>query len=313
MCADVPLCAAQRFVFAQTSSDPPPFFKGKCAEKEIMLSFFSPFGKYLASSFGNTNGNVFLRHEQYRIADDVSRSLVYAKNFVFSKIYNARYFLLKFCRDYPKRIDIERVRTSAEQLKIFLSDAQKAQSVNTLRGIEGLAAVAYFDSFNEIILQNQEDFRFRNRSRRPPLDRTNALLSFAYTLLANDCAAALHGVGLDPYVGFMHAERSGRKLLALDLMEELRTVYADRFVVTLINNRIISVNDFDEQESGAVLLNDAGRRRFLTEWQKRKRETLVHPFLKEKVSWGLIPHIQAMLLARSVRQDLDQYPPFFWK
>ena len=221
--------------------------------------------------------------------------------------------MLKFCRDYPKRIDIERVRTSAEQLKIFLSDAQKAQSVNTLRGIEGLAAVAYFDSFNEIILQNQEDFRFRNRSRRPPLDRTNALLSFAYTLLANDCAAALHGVGLDPYVGFMHAERSGRKLLALDLMEELRTVYADRFVVTLINNRIISVNDFDEQESGAVLLNDAGRRRFLTEWQKRKRETLVHPFLKEKVSWGLIPHIQAMLLARSVRQDLDQYPPFFWK
>lgn len=290
-----------------------PALMGKCAEKEIMISFFSPTGKYLASSFGNTNGNVFLRHEQYRIADDVTRALVYAKNFVFSKLYNARYFLLKFCRDYPLRIDVERVRTSAEQLKLCLTDAQKAGSADTLRGIEGSAASAYFDSFNELILQNQSFFRFRNRSRRPPLDRTNALLSFAYTLLANDCAAALHGVGLDPYVGFMHTERSGRKSLALDLMEELRTIYADRFVVTLINNRMISVNDFDEQESGAVLLNDAGRRRFLTEWQKRKRDTLIHPFLEEKVSWGLIPHIQALLLARSVRRDLDQYPPFFWK
>ena len=210
-----------------------PALMGKCAEKKIMISFFSPSGKYLASSFGNTNGNVFLRHEQYRIADDATRSLVYAKNFVFSKLYNARYFLLKFCRDYPLRIDVERVRTSAEQLKLCLTDAQRAGSADTLRGIEGSAASAYFDSFNELILQNQSFFRFRNRSRRPPLDRTNALLSFAYTLLANDCAAALHGVGLDPYVGFMHTERSGRKSLALDLMEELRTIYADRFVVTL--------------------------------------------------------------------------------
>ena len=164
-----------------------------------------------------------------------------------------------------------------------------------------------------MILREKQAFAFRGRSRRPPLDRTNALLSFAYALLTSDCAAALRGVGLDPYVGFMHVDRPGRKSLALDLVEELRPVCADRFVLTLVNNRVLSPRDFVVQESGAVLLTDDARRTFLSEWQKRKRETLTHPYLDEKIEWGLVPHVQALLLARYVRGDLDQYPPFFWK
>ena len=182
-----------------------------------------------------------------------------------------------------------------------------------LRGIEGEAAKLYFDGFDDLILQQRPDFAFTGRSRRPPLDPVNALLSFAYTLLARDCAAALEGVGLDPYVGFLHRARPGRTSLALDLMEELRAVCADRFVLTCINQKTLTPKHFVKQESGAVLLTDDGRRAFLQAWQQRKQPALQHPFLGEKLPWGLVPYVQALLLARTLRGDLDEYPPFFWK
>lgn len=290
-----------------------PALMGKCAEENIQLSFFSPHGKYLASTIKNTSGNVLLRREQYRMADDDNTSLLFAKSFIYGKLYNERYLLLKFSRDYSLRIDTARLRVTVENLKEQMERVKESKSKDELRGIEGNAATGYFGVFDELILQNKNDFKFKSRNRRPPIDNVNALLSFAYTLLANDCAAALHGVGLDPYVGFLHVDRSGRKSLALDMMEELRSVYADRFVLTLINNRVIDKTDLDEQESGTVLLNEGGRRRFFEEWQKKKKDSLKHPFLEEKMSWGLVPHIQAMLMARCLRGDLSQYPPFFWK
>ena len=182
-----------------------------------------------------------------------------------------------------------------------------------LRGIEGESAQLYFGVLDHLILQQKKDFSFARRTRRPPLDPVNALLSFAYTLLARDCAAALEGVGLDPYVGFLHTLRPGRTSLALDLMEELRTAFADRFVLTCINQKIILPKHCIRQESGAVLLTDEGWRAFLTAWQQRKQQTIQHPFLGEKIPWGLVPYVQSLLLARTLRGDLERYPPFFWK
>lgn len=180
-------------------------------------------------------------------------------------------------------------------------------------GLEGIGAAAYFGVLDEMILQGKETFFFRERSRRPPLDAFNASLSFAYSLLAHDCASALESVGLDAYVGYLHTDRPGRESLALDLMEELRPCFADRFVLTLINNRIIKPSNFEFRESGAVLLTEEGRRTFLQKWQERKRETITHPFLEEKLPWGLVPYVQSLLLARYLRGDLDEYPPFLWK
>lgn len=190
---------------------------------------------------------------------------------------------------------------------------QAAKTLDSLRGIEGEAAQRYFSVFDDMILQGKDDFFFHTRTRRPPLDRVNALLSFMYTLLGNDIAAALTAVGLDSYVGFLHRDRPGRRSLALDLLEELRAPLADRFVLTLINTKQIDAAGFVEKESGAVIMDDATRRAVLTAWQKRKQEQINHPFLNEKIAWGLVPHAQALLLARHLRGDLDEYPPFLWK
>ena len=198
-------------------------------------------------------------------------------------------------------------------LKEAVSRIENAQSADSLRGIEGDAAAEYFGVFNELILNGDEAFAFHGRNRRPPLDCVNAMLSFSYALLARNCSAALESVGLDPYVGFVHTDRPGRESLALDLMEELRPVFADRFVLSCINNRVVSAKMFDKTDSGAVVLNEAGRRAFLKAWQERKKEILTHPFLKEKLPWGLVPFVQALLLARFLRGDLDAYPPFLWK
>lgn len=211
------------------------------------------------------------------------------------------------------QVDRSDISKCCENISKYMKDVQNADSPETLRGVEGNAAAEYFSVFDEMILQNKSDFRFNGRNRRPATDNVNALLSFAYSLLANECASALQGVGLDPYVGFLHTDRPGRKSLALDLEEELRSVFADRFVLYLINNRILNGDDFVHRESGAVLLTDEGRRRFLSEWQKRKKEIITHPFLEEKIEWGLVPHVQALLLARFLRGDTDGYPPFFWK
>ena len=290
-----------------------PALMGECSEKGIQLSFYSPKGAFLASVANTTKGNVYLRREQYRLADQDAEKLSISKNLIIGKLYNEKYVLLRCARDHGLRVDEEKLRNAAGNITRYMKDAGKTTDINSLRGIEGNAAAEYFQVFDEMILQNEEAFRFSGRNRRPPVDRTNALLSLAYSLLANDCGAALYGAGLDPYVGFMHVDRPGRKSLALDLEEELRSNYADRFVLTLINNRIILPGDFIEKDNGAVFLTDDGRKKFFSEWQKRKKTVINHPFLNEKMEWGLVPHVQAMLLARFIRGDLEQYPPFFWK
>lgn len=290
-----------------------PALMGKCADYNIQMSFYTPFGRYLASVRNDVNGNVLLRKEQYRISDDEMRSYQIAKNFIIGKLYNSKYVLLRCARDHSMQVDVDLLKSNSNRIQGFMDEVINTDSFDVLRGIEGNAASLYFESFNELILQNKKEFLIKNRNRRPPTDRTNALLSFAYTMLANDYAAALHSVGLDPYIGFMHTDRPGRKSLALDMMEELRSVYADRFVLTLINNRVISKNDFSIQNNEVVLLNDKGRKTFLAEWQKKKKEELKHPYLEEKMTWGLVPYVQSMLLARYIRGDIDQYPPFLWK
>lgn len=290
-----------------------PALMGKCVSEGLYMAFYSPQGRFLCQIGHEVSGNVYLRRTQYRMADDEIQALNVARNFVIGKLYNAKYVLLRCARDHALQADAEKLHSAAAVIGRYLNDCSGAQSVDQLRGIEGNAAAEYFQVFDEMILRDKEAFFLHGRNRRPPTDRVNALLSFAYALLSNDCAAALRGVGLDPYVGFMHTDRPGRSSLALDLVEELRPAYADRFVLTLINNRMVSPDDFIVQESGAVMLCDEARRAFVSEWQKRKREELTHPYLGEKIPWGLVPHVQALLLARCVRQDLDQYPPFFWK
>ncbi len=290
-----------------------PALMGACVERNISLCYLTPHGKFLARVTGKTRGNVLLREKQYAVFKDKDGGLDIARNCITGKIFNSRWVLERAIRDHSMQIDVERVKNSSEHLKSALTLIQSSQSMEQLRGYEGEAASEYFEAFDELILQQKKDFAFTGRNRRPPMDPVNAMLSFVYTLLANSVASALECVGLDPYVGFMHSDRPGRTSLALDLMEELRAVLADRFVLTLINKRIVSAKDFQKKENGAVLMKDEARKRFLTEWQKRKQEVIVHPFLDEKVEWGIVPYVQAMLLARYLRGDLDEYPPFLWK
>ena len=290
-----------------------PALMGACAKREVSLAFCTPRGRFLARITGEASGNVLLRRTQYRIADDPGPCCRLARNMVFGKVYNARWSLERTRRDHGLRVDGQRLADASAQLRQLLPQIRSETAPDSLRGLEGAAATVYFGVLDQLILGEKPLFSFQGRSRRPPMDPINALLSFAYSLLANDCAAALESVGLDSYVGFLHRDRPGRVSLALDLMEELRPCMADRFVLTLVNNRVVGEGDFDRRENGAVFLNDAGRRTFLNHWQQRKRETLTHPYLREKVSWGLIPYVQALLLARHLRGDLEEYPPFLWK
>lgn len=290
-----------------------PALMGQCAERGIQLSFMSPTGHFLARTCGRDRGNVLLRKQQYRISDDPDRSCLVARNFIFGKIYNDRWILERLVRDHSMRIDAEPIKQASRQMADQLPAISEAASLDSLRGLEGEASARYFSVFDQMILNQKDDFFFHERSRRPPLDKLNALLSFAYTILANDCAAALESVGLDSYVGFMHRDRPGRASLALDLMEELRGPMADRFVISLINTRVIQAKHFTGQSNGAILLNDNGRKVFLNAWQERKREEIKHPYLQEKIERGLVPYVQALLLARYLRGDLDGYPPFLWK
>ena len=290
-----------------------PALMGACAERDIHVSFCSMHGKFLAEIRGPVQGNVFLRKKQYQVSEHKEESLTIAKSFIIGKLYNSKAVISRACRDYPMRIDIDRLKEKATYLRNSLFLVQEADSFEQLRGFEGEAATVYFSVWDELVLQQKEDFRFDRRSKRPPMNRTNALLSFAYSLLGSACTSALECVGLGPFVGFMHTERPGRASLALDLIEELRPIMADRFVLTLINRRIIQREDFLVKENGAVFLNDKGRKKFLEQWQERKKTIIKHPFLNEKVEWGLIPYTQALLLSRHIRGDLNGYPPFFWK
>lgn len=290
-----------------------PALMGACAERGIGLAFCTPRGRFLARVCGESSGNVLLRREQYRIADDPWRSCEIARNMIFGKLSNCAASIQRTIRDHALRVSDCGLDNAAHQIKELLPQALSASELDALRGLEGVGAAAYFGVFDHLLLNRKEDFFFHGRNRRPPLDRVNAMLSFAYSLLAHDCASALESVGLDSYVGFLHRDRPGRESLALDLMEELRPCMADRFVLTLVNNRMIRPEDFQMQDSGAVLLTDDGRKKFLKAWQERKRDTLTHPYLNEKMSWGMIPYVQALLLARYLRGDLDAYPPFLWK
>lgn len=290
-----------------------PSLMGACAERNISLCYLTPQGKFLARVTGRTKGNVILRKQQYASCKDETMGLEIAKNCITGKVYNARWVLERALRDHEMQIDAERVKNASLQLKASLDFIQNAESKDQLRGYEGEAASIYFGVLDELILQQKKDFVFAGRNKRPPLDNVNAMLSFVYTLLTNQITSALEVVGLDPYVGYLHTDRPGRVSLSLDLIEELRAVYADRFVLSLINKKIVTAKNFIKKENGAVLMKDDMRKKLLTEWQNKKKETITHPFLKEKIEWGMVPYVQAMLLARYLRGDLDSYPVFLWK
>lgn len=290
-----------------------PALMGACAERNISLCYLSPQGKFLARVSGKVKGNVILREQQYKTFLDDEKSLEVAKNCIIGKIYNARWVIERATRDHSLQVNVEELKNSSGKLKKSLLHVSDCHSKEELRGVEGEAAQIYFGVFDELILQQKKDFLFNGRTKRPPLDNVNALLSFVYTLLTNAITSALETVGLDPYVGCLHTERPGRASLSLDLIEELRAVLADRFVLSLINKKIVNKKGFEKKENSSVLMDDKTRKLVLTEWQNKKKETLTHPFLKEKVEWGMVPYIQAMLLARYLRGDLDGYPPFLWK
>lgn len=290
-----------------------PALMGACAERNIALCYLSPQGKFLARVIGKMHGNVLLREQQFRSCQDEIISLEIAKNCIIGKVYNARWVLERAVRDHEMQIDVERVKRASLQLKNSLEIIRNAETKEQLRGYEGEAASIYFGVFDELILQQKKDFQFHGRNKRPPMDPVNAMLSFVYTLLANQITSALETVGLDPYVGYLHTDRPGRASLALDLIEEFRAVYADRFVLSLINKKIVSAKNFMQKENGAILMDYDLRKKILMEWQNKKKEVITHPYLKEKVEWGMLPYVQAMLLARYLRGDLDGYPVFLWK
>jgi CRISPR-associated protein Cas1 len=294
--------------FGQVSCSPP--LMGFCAEKDVALSFLTEHGKFLARVQGPVNGNVLLRREQYRRADDQASSAMIARAVVQAKIANCRTVLLRGKREHDLNDEVE---NAIGRLARSLQLLEAAASVDSVRGVEGDGARTYFCVFDHLITTAKEHFFFRERSRRPPLDNVNALLSFLYTLLVHDIVGALETVGLDPAVGFLHRDRPGRPGLALDLMEELRPVLADRLALSLINRRQVHEDGFQTVEAGGVVMDDATRKEVLLAWQKRKQEEIQHPFLGEKVSFGLVPHVQALLLARYLRGDLDAYPAFFWR
>ena len=290
-----------------------PALLGACAEHSIGFSFLTQQGRFLARVCGENPGNVLLRQQQYRVADDKEASLALARNFIVAKIYNARTVLERAKRDHADSVDVEAITEAGASMASSIRLSRKAKDEDALRGLEGDAAHQYFQMLGQLILQQRRAFPFTERTKRPPVGRVNAMLSFGYTLLAHDCAASLESVGLDAYVGFLHTPRPGRQSLALDLMEELRSVFVDRLVLTLINNRIVKGTDFEEKENGGTYLNKTGRKKFLSEWQEKKRETITHPFLEEKIPWGLVPYVQSLLLARTLRGDLTEYPSFLWK
>ena len=290
-----------------------PALMAACVERDIAITFLTSSGRFRARVIGPSRGNVVLRKTQYRISDDEKESAKIARHFLVGKIYNAKWTLERMTRDHALRIDVEKFKSKSAYLTESIHQLMKVDDLEVLRGIEGNAASAYFALMDDMILQQKEDFFFKGRNRRPPLDNVNALLSFVYTLLASDVGAALETVGLDAYVGFLHRDRPVRMSLALDMMEELRGVYADRFVLSLINKKQVQASDFLQKESGAVIMKDEARREIVQLWQKKKEEQITHPYLKEKISWGLVPHAQSMLLARFLRGDLDAYPAFLWK
>lgn len=287
-----------------------PSLMALCAERNIGLSFLSENGYFLGRVTGPVSGNVLLRRKQYRLADDKSFSSSISNIFISGKILNCKTVLQRAQRDHPDEANKVEIERAIHTLGIKQKQALKCTDNSILRGVEGEAANTYFGVFDHLILAQKEDFFFKGRNRRPPMDNVNALLSFVYTLLVHEVRSALESVGIDPCVGFLHTDRPGRQSLALDMIEELRPYLADRLVLTLINRKQIDRNGFISREAGGVLMNDATRKDILTAWQKRKQEEVMHPFLQVLVPIGLLPYCQALLLARFIRGDIDNYPVF---
>jgi CRISPR-associated protein Cas1 len=290
-----------------------PALMGLCGERGVALSFFSEYGRFLARVQGPVSGNVLLRREQYRRADSKETSATVARAVVAGKIVNCRTVLQRALRDHPALAGEDRVKKASDDLNRLLRKLRDELPLDTARGIEGDAGRIYFNVFDHLITSQKEDFPFTKRTRRPPLDNINALMSFLYTILMHDVMSALEGVGLDPAVGFLHRDRPGRPGLALDLMEEFRPFLADRMTLSLINRKQVQPSGFVSTESGGIHMDDDTRKEVLVAWQKRKQETIRHPFLEEQTTVGLLLHLQALLLSRWLRDDLDGYPPFVWK
>jgi len=284
-----------------------------CAANGVGLSFLTENGRFLARVQGPIAGNVLLRRRQYKWADDPERARSITHSIVLAKVANCRTVLLRAAREKPNTPGSVELNQAALRLSTLGADLQRASDVDSLRGHEGDAARVYFGVFQNLVIADVPEFAFHGRSRRPPLDNMNALLSFLYTLLTSDITSALESVGLDPAVGFLHRDRPGRHSLALDLVEELRPVVADRLALTLVNRRQISASGFRKAETGGIAMDDETRKGVLVAYQKRKQDEIIHPFLNERVPMGLIPHLQATLLARHLRGDLDGYPSFLWR
>jgi len=290
-----------------------PFLLGFCAERDVAVSFLSEHGRFLASVRGPISGNVLLRRQQYRMADDEQTTRGIAANVVSGKLANCRIVLNRTVRDHSAKVDAEALKEASEKIGRIIERIPRTTGTDEVRGLEGQAAAEYFRVFDHLIVDQKQDFKFSERSRRPPLDEVNALLSFVYTLLAHDVRSALETVGLDPAVGFLHRDRPGRPGLALDIMEEFRPVIADRLVLSLINRKQLVKKGFTKAASGAVTMDDDTRKTILTEYQNRKQDEVLHPYIEETVPIGLLFFIQANLMARFIRGDIDGYPPFFWR
>ena len=290
-----------------------PFLMGFCAEKDVAVSFLTEYGRFLARVQGPVSGNVLLRKEQYRRSDDASASAQIARSVLIGKLANCRTVLQRALRDHGEKMEQAPMQRAIQFIGAALKRLPNENDLNTIRGIEGDTARIYFDVFDHLIVSQKEAFSFNGRNRRPPLDNVNCLLSFLYSMLAHDVRSALESVGLDPQVGFLHRDRPGRPGLALDMMEEFRPFFADRLALSLINLAQVNKKGFNQMETGAVLMNNETRKTLLVAYQQRKQDEILHPFLNEKVTIGLLFHVQALLMARFLRGDLDAYPPFIWK
>ena len=290
-----------------------PALMGLCAERNVSLSFLTEHGRFQGRVSGPVKGNVLLRRQQYRWADNEQKTLAVSRLFIAGKIANSRSVIQRAVRDHGNEFNKGDLNEAINSLEIRQKQSLKATNAENLRGIEGDAANTYFGVFNHLIVSQKPGFVMNGRNRRPPKDRVNALLSFVYTLLAHEVQSALESVGLDPYVGFFHVDRPGRPSLALDMMEEFRPYIADRLVLSLINRKQINAGGFTEQGDSGILMDDGTRKEVLTAWQKRKQEEIQHPFLHESIPVGLLPYAQALLMARYIRGDLDSYPVFVMK
>lgn len=292
-----------------------PALIGACAERGINLSFFSSKGEFLAGVHGETRGNILLRKRQYELVSQEETCLEIAKSFIAAKIFNTRWIVERAIREYPTRIPLDRVRTASRRMKEACKKVADSgcNSRGQLMKLEKEAESSYYSILDELILHQKDVFYFSGRSGKPPLDPFNTLLSFVDSLLTSECTHAVASLGLDPYAGFLHHSADGQASLTLDLMEELRGIMCDRFVLSLVNNKRLGEAHFAGKTSETIRLTPEGQKLVLHSWQARKKETIRHPFLKEQVPWGLVPSLQALLMARYIRGDLDAYPSFLWK